>query len=161
MITSKGSSPHAPSTELQLKPHRQQRRGDLCSGLNICLSPPSILSPNDRSLVERPQNQKRQSVEEPPRNNPPAKRVETAMPNERDNYPPEFWDDLSRVWLTPRALRECDRRNRTPSASFTAPQVHSTAPKVHSAELAQFAKHGGPDLRDIRGVSLSFCLNLT
>ncbi|KAH6955694.1 hypothetical protein BKA56DRAFT_234345 [Ilyonectria sp. MPI-CAGE-AT-0026] len=69
----------------------------------------------------------------------------------RDNFPPEFWDNLSRVWLTPRALRELARRNKTPSPRCTAPEVYSTALEVYSADVARFARHGGPDLLDLRG----------
>ncbi|KAH8646529.1 hypothetical protein BGZ61DRAFT_550181 [Ilyonectria robusta] len=71
--------------------------------------------------------------------------------NQRDNFPPEFWDSLSKVWLTPRALREHDRQNNTSSLRFTAPEVYSTAPEVYSADLARFARYSGPDLYHIYG----------
>jgi hypothetical protein len=56
-----------------------------------------------------------------------------------------FWDNLSRIWLTPRALRELDRRT-----------VDQALPKVSGAECqssARFARHGGPDISCLRGVS--------
>ncbi|KAH8757624.1 hypothetical protein F5883DRAFT_631949 [Diaporthe sp. PMI_573] len=61
------------------------------------------------------------------------------------NFPPEFWDNLSKVWLTRRALRELDRRNSTRPAPGPA------APAVHTTDHARFARHGGPDLRHLRG----------
>ncbi|KAK3311472.1 uncharacterized protein B0T15DRAFT_482486 [Chaetomium strumarium] len=43
------------------------------------------------------------------------------------NFPPEFWDNLSKVWLTPRALRELDRRNSTrPTPELATPAVYTT-----------------------------------
>ncbi|KAK3338037.1 hypothetical protein B0H65DRAFT_542475 [Neurospora tetraspora] len=61
------------------------------------------------------------------------------------NFPPEFWDNLSKVPLTRRALRELDRRNSTRPAPGPA------APAVYTTDLARFARHGGPDLRRLRG----------
>ncbi|KAK3337579.1 hypothetical protein B0T19DRAFT_455443 [Cercophora scortea] len=57
----------------------------------------------------------------------------------------EFWDNLSKVWLTPRALRELDRRNDA------QPTSKPPTPAVYTRDLAQFARHGGPDLRHLRG----------
>ena len=72
------------------------------------------------------------------------------------NFPPEFWDNLSKVWLTRRALRELDRRN------CTRPAPGPAAPAVHTTDRACFARHGGPDLRHLRGVRLYYAdLQLT
>ncbi|KAL2176560.1 uncharacterized protein P884DRAFT_260578 [Thermothelomyces heterothallicus CBS 202.75] len=60
------------------------------------------------------------------------------------NFSPEFWDNLSKVWLTPRALRELDRRNSTQGPEPAMPAVYTT-------DLARFARHGGPDLRRLWG----------
>ncbi|KGQ03788.1 hypothetical protein BBAD15_g10979 [Beauveria bassiana D1-5] len=67
----------------------------------------------------------------------------------RGNFSPKFYDDLSKVWLTPRALRELDRRNaaRPPLAS-RPPVSASSSP---STTVAQFARHGGPSLCHLRG----------
>lgn len=69
---------------------------------------------------------------------PPTKRI-------KSNFPPQFWDRLSKVWLTPRALREKDRRNgvRPPATVLAASVVPTT--------LVRFARHGGPDLGHLRG----------
>ena len=72
----------------------------------------------------------------------PAKKVvktrsETELEAWRSwKYPPEFWDGLSRIELTPPALEELNRQTRT-------------RPPHPSA----LATHGGPDLRDLIGVS--------
>ncbi|KAI8958187.1 hypothetical protein F5Y11DRAFT_362951 [Daldinia sp. FL1419] len=59
-------------------------------------------------------------------------------------YPPEFWDRLSKVELTRRALEELNRRTKTrrppPTRTITTPR-----------DFARFARHGGPDLCDLRG----------
>ncbi|KAF4455862.1 hypothetical protein F53441_1894 [Fusarium austroafricanum] len=67
-------------------------------------------------------------------------------------YPPEFWDRLSKVPLIHSALEELDRRTLTrpscpPPLTGLAQDLTPTAP----SELARFARHGGPDLQDLRG----------
>ncbi|KAK1053627.1 hypothetical protein LTR12_017181 [Friedmanniomyces endolithicus] len=70
-----------------------------------------------------------------------------------DNYPPDVWDNLSKITLTRKALREFDRRtreNRHPQAA----RVQETAPRLlRSAvrRLERFARNGGPDLSKLRG----------
>ncbi|CAG9986379.1 unnamed protein product [Clonostachys byssicola] len=71
----------------------------------------------------------------------PAKRTD------RRRFPPAFWDNLSQVHLTPRALKEHDRRNKTHASS------KRKAPGDSFHNIAKFARHGGPDLGDIRGYS--------
>ncbi|KAL2262699.1 hypothetical protein VTK26DRAFT_406 [Humicola hyalothermophila] len=66
-------------------------------------------------------------------------------PRGRSNFPPDFWENLSKVPLTRRALRELDRRNST------RPVPGPAAPAVYTTELARFARHGGPDLCHLRG----------
>lgn len=62
------------------------------------------------------------------------------------NFPPEFWDELSRVWLTRRLVKEVGRRNYMDvPLVYERPQTRIT--------LARFARHGGPDLRHLRNVS--------
>ncbi|KAF3760116.1 hypothetical protein M406DRAFT_343689 [Cryphonectria parasitica EP155] len=53
-------------------------------------------------------------------------------------YPPAFWDGLSTIPLIRSALEELDRRN----SERPAPPEPAT--------LDRFARHGGPDLRDLR-----------
>ncbi|CAG9945544.1 unnamed protein product [Clonostachys rosea f. rosea IK726] len=97
--------------------------------------------------MARPQNLKRQragdsSEEERPSKKPRSRR-ERRTPW---NYPPGFYDNLSKVWLTRLALREVDRRNSI------APQPKPSVPAgEYSSDLARFARHGGPDLCHLRG----------
>lgn len=63
------------------------------------------------------------------------------------HYPPEFWDRLSTIPLIRSALQELDRRNRAQPALPPPPPT----PTAFALDLARFARHGGPDLRDLRG----------
>lgn len=65
----------------------------------------------------------------------------------RRNAPSEKVDRLSRVPLVKNALRELDRQNATLTPVFQNLENH---PSYSSVE--QFARHGGPDLSDLRGV---------
>lgn len=64
----------------------------------------------------------------------------------------EYWDSLSRVWLDRGALREFNRRDRLlrAKAAPTADTVSNL--KQRPKDIARFARHGGPDLSDIRQV---------
>ena len=96
--------------------------------------------------------------------------------------PPAFWDNLTKLWLTKQALRELDRRNREAALSpphlsrrparppltrkFIAQQkakhqaVHCTdylsrcTPSI-LRHIREFARHGGPDLSDLRNVCIA------
>ncbi|TWU71204.1 hypothetical protein ED733_002556 [Metarhizium rileyi] len=93
--------------------------------------------------MARPQNRKRRPPDELSQGNPPAKKTKTTRDN---NFSPTFWDKLSKVWLTPRALRELDRRN------ISHPLLQSVQPLVGTlTELTRFARHGGLDLNHLRG----------
>jgi len=73
-----------------------------------------------------------------------------------DNYPPEVWDNLSKITLTRKALREFDCRTR----EYRHPQAargQKTARRVlrsDTTRLQSFADNGGPDLSQLRGVSM-------
>ncbi|RYC58169.1 hypothetical protein CHU98_g8038 [Xylaria longipes] len=56
------------------------------------------------------------------------------------DFPPEFYDNLSKIWLTPRALRELDRRNRD---RFPKPFA---AQKQHVKQVARAVGKPGIDL---------------
>ncbi|KAK5654444.1 hypothetical protein OQA88_7355 [Cercophora sp. LCS_1] len=58
---------------------------------------------------------------------------------------PAFWDNLSKVPLTPGALREIDRRNKP------RPVLKPPVPAAHAKDLGRFARRGGPDLHHFRG----------
>ncbi|KAF2241478.1 hypothetical protein BU26DRAFT_571944 [Trematosphaeria pertusa] len=77
---------------------------------------------------------------------PPVKRQKRSQ---RGRTPPEFWDNLSRVPLCRRALREFNRRTIRPVA--LEPPARSVLKEDLVKQLKRFARHGGPNLRDIRG----------
>lgn len=73
-----------------------------------------------------------------------------------------YWDSLSKLWLTHRALNELDRRNKQNASPVRVTPAHrldldgeTDSFKYPSQKLKRFAKHGGPDLRDLGGVSLA------
>ncbi|KAL6410310.1 hypothetical protein AUP68_06727 [Ilyonectria robusta] len=85
--------------------------------------------------IKGPQTQTQQATQE----------SSLAKSTDRHNFPPGFWDELSKVFLTPRALREIDRRQNThPRLLFTPPEAYPT-------DLARFARNGGPDLKHLQG----------
>ena len=99
--------------------------------------------------------------------------------NPHSSSSPGFWDDLSKIWLTEYALRELDRRNAklfspSPSRRIYRPVtrnfvaevkklrkpaqpagdfLHHCAPKTLK-DIKLFARHGGPDLTDLRAVCI-------
>ena len=65
----------------------------------------------------------------------------------------EFYDSLSKIWLTRRALRELDRRTSQANRSqrpAPAPTTYLEYRGETATEIQRFAKHGGPDLSDLR-----------
>ncbi|KAK5651101.1 hypothetical protein OQA88_13283 [Cercophora sp. LCS_1] len=92
------------------------------------------------------QNRKRPRADDPPQEHRPRKKLRAeGRAQGSSNFAPEFWDNLSKVWLTPRALRELDRRNDA------RPVPNPPAPAVYTTDLGRFARRGGPDLRHLRG----------
>ncbi|MCJ1402237.1 hypothetical protein MMC11_005457 [Xylographa trunciseda] len=93
--------------------------------------------------------------------NPPRKRVKRRRQSKQETNA-AYWDSLSKLWLTRRALDELDRRNRQ-RASPVRPTVARNLDlgdepaqlENLSKRLKRFARHGGPDLRDLGGVSLA------
>ncbi|OAA48546.1 hypothetical protein NOR_01796 [Metarhizium rileyi] len=105
---------------------------------------PSFVS--EQQSVCNVQNCKRLNPYDTTQDGPPAKRIKsTTAVRVASNFSPKFWDNLSKVWLTPRALREKDRRN---GVQFPATVL---AASVIPTTLARFARHGGLDLRHLRG----------
>ncbi|KAK3363917.1 hypothetical protein B0T25DRAFT_55727 [Lasiosphaeria hispida] len=92
------------------------------------------------------QNRKRPRADDPPQEHRPSKKLRAeGRAQSSSNFAPEFWDNLSKVWLTPRALRELDRRNEA------RPPPKPPSPAVYTTDLARFARRGGPDLRHLQG----------
>lgn len=99
-------------------------------------------SRSESSSVELSQGRKRQS------SHPPA----------------EFWDNLSKIWLTTGALRELDRRNSSTRVYHAeskkerenlqfAPEFLRDCSPTSLEVIRNLAESGGPDLTDLRGVS--------
>jgi hypothetical protein len=99
--------------------------------------------------------------------------------------PVAFWDNLSKVWLTKRALRELDRRNTASSPRspyqrphrFVTRRAYAELKKCHEPtqsaadflyhcgprclkDIKLFARHGGPDLSYLKGVCIVKCLRV-
>lgn len=157
------------------------------------------------ALIEsRPQNLKRQQAEaDLSQDNLSAQSTKKFKKHHSASRfpPPDFWDSLSKIWLTPQALREVDRRNhinygafaRSPAqylgefdrhsqarsgactraqarslreldrrtrcqrstrgAGLTTVQAFESQFKSRN-DLQRFARHGGPELSNLRGVRL-------
>ncbi|KAL9129942.1 MAG: hypothetical protein Q9217_001744 [Psora testacea] len=102
-----------------------------------------------------PQNQKRRLSEAEPETksspHPPAKQQKLEE-QRRHRTPSSFWDNLSRQWLTLGTLREFDRRTVWPTVPLPPQWTGRTGKDyIDLAKLKRFAKHGGPNLIDIRG----------
>lgn len=139
-------------------------------------------------LMSKSQNsrpRKRQRIEHPPPlpngvTQPQATRPTLNNQSAEPQSPAVFWDNLSKVWLTKRALRELDRRSsrvhwscrpRQPvtQRALAALKKKSRQPSQPAAEflsyctptglkdIKYFARHGGPDISDLRGVRIAIC----
>lgn len=115
---------------------RRQPRGDPTPDL---FPSPHASSPS----LERPTKKRRALHEE--------RSLEVQDQTEADAdalRPPQFWDNLTpRIPLVKAALKELDRRNRQ---TITSPTIAST-PRIDGG-IQQYARQGGPDLSDLRGV---------
>lgn len=82
----------------------------------------------------------------------PSKRLKSSI----KLHSAEFYDSLFKVWLTRRALKELNRRtSQVNSLQQPPPRVdpEETSPEETSKQR-RFARHGGPELCDLRGVRL-------
>jgi hypothetical protein len=129
---------------------------------------PEPLQPNEASLPVS----KKQKFSHPSGSQPPA----------------AFWDNLSKIWLTKRALRELDRRNAEAALSpyrlphrrvhrpltrnflaesnrncqttrYTTDYLHHCEPRILK-DIKLFARRGGPDLSDLRNVCIAILASL-
>ncbi|KAI9841528.1 MAG: hypothetical protein M1837_000629 [Sclerophora amabilis] len=88
---------------------------------------------------------------------PPWKRAKKPF-SSRQQATTVYWDSLSKLSLTRRALRESDRRNRRAARpaepAFSGRPEWSrdlTAPTDSAKHIRRLARQGGPDLGDLRG----------
>ena len=110
--------------------------------------------PSER--IPMPPNQKRKLVveAEPTTNSsPPATNKRRKLENQqRYRTPSSFWDNLSRLWLTPRSLEEFDRRTEWPATPILLERTGKKE-EIDLVQLKRFARHGGPSLDHLRAVS--------
>lgn len=85
----------------------------------------------------RSQTRKRRAEDVLPKQVLPKKSKSTCTVLAPSNFPPEFYDNLSKIWLTPRALQELDRRNEVAGPSRKPRRL---------AKLTALAKLGVADL---------------
>ena len=110
-------------------------------------------------LGERPESQvrkRKQKTEAPDPHPQLSAKPQKKSRRSRNRTPPEFWDNLSQVPLCRRALREFNRRAVRPT--IPKPRGRSVLKGDLVEQLKRFARHGGPDLHDIRGVSLVYAM---
>ena len=139
------------------------------------LFPPTLVSCKQSDLMSvvqdvPPRKRKRSSLDACEVDNTPhisskRQRVDENTREARYAARDRFWDTLSKVWLTPRALREFDRRNavRERKQTYTtavgrwpcnrSPIDISQLTVASLKNLKRFARRGGPSLTDLRNVS--------
>jgi len=135
-------------------------------------------SPNSRLHNRKRQHTEAALSQDNPPSLPSKRFKSTREPYPSSNLPPPaFWDNLSKIWLTRQAVKELDRRNAQSNRSPTQykvrkPRTRSAdrklkqkaqaavpvseyllrAPQADITLLKSFARQGGPDITDLRGV---------
>ena len=132
-------------------------------------------SVQDFCYMSMPNGHKRKHLEDPLLHesvpSPQPKRRKTSSPH----TPPAFWNNLSKIWLTKRALGELNRRHKVVASSAPGrlrtpitrtilaelgnrPRLENTVNFLHSCDSAtlkdikRYSMKGGPDLTRLRGV---------
>jgi len=159
-----------------------------CSSPALNLSRDPVVDDCSMSESQLPHPRKRQRTEQRPLklngiSQPQSKRQKLSHHSTGSQPPPAFWDNLSKIWLTKRALRELNRRNSQSALSPTRSQYRRARRPVTRNFLAElkrnrratqsaadflrhceprtlkdiklFARYGGPDLSDLRGVCVA------
>lgn len=136
--------------------------GGLHPGLPAAMDPNVHCSMTAVAYEQHPlcgQKRRRSAIEE--KQSTPAKLHSPRHLLQQEDNTTNFWDSLSKVWLTRSALEELDRRNRlwaspVKSTVVTRQDLGDVPVQDTSQKLKRFARHGGPDLRGLRGVSLAW-----
>ncbi len=84
----------------------------------------------------------------------PWKKAKRSRQSQQDTNT-AYWDSLSKLWLTRCALDELNRRNRQRASPVRTASARRQDLEGEPGQLKRFARYGGPDLRDLRGVSLA------
>ena len=150
----------------------------LCIYIILLGIPASTISPMPE--LQSPNPRKRQpSLQQNEIWRPASKRQKRSYHLNGSQPPPAFWDNLSKTWLTKGALRELDRRNaqtiiKSPRSPYQRPVTRTFLVEwkrnhqptlcadhfFHSSgrglleDIKLFARNGGPDLSDLRGVRI-------
>lgn len=106
---------------------------------------PSEETPASRNRKRQLCNKAEPTTDSPP---PPTAKRRKLEIQQQYRTPSSFWDNLSRQWLTRRALREFDRRTVWPATPV--PPDLTDKENIQVAQLKRFARHGGPILGSIR-----------
>lgn len=88
----------------------------------MAISHPQMLQTSLSSLqlsMASLHNRKRRNPDDLNEDIATAKRTKFSAVQSASPDPPKYWDHLSKVWLTPRALRELDHRNDTNSRTIS------------------------------------------
>ncbi|VUC33273.1 unnamed protein product [Clonostachys rosea] len=110
-------------------------------------------------------NRKRQHADEPSTHNKSPSTGRKRQRNDKSSlqdscpesepswqYPPIFWDRLSKIPLIHGAVEEFERRTYSRPSFASPPTLPSQSlTSTASGELARFSRHGGPDLQHLRG----------
>jgi hypothetical protein len=155
----------------------QQPKRDITTCQHPTLSSRTT-SVNDRYMTKQQlaQPRKRQRTEQ---HSSPSKRQKRSHNSSERQTLDEFWDGLSKIWLTKHALKELDRRNakrlrhllpqraHQPVTRKLLAKVKKRHTRIHlvrdflhnytlkgSKNIKVYARHGGPDLSDLRGVRI-------
>ncbi len=111
----------------------------------------------------RGQKRGRRAIEEEhwttARSQPPWKKVKRRFQSQQETDT-VYWDSLSKLWLTRRALDELNRRNRQKASPVRTAVSRSLDLGDESGllknppkQIKRFARHDGPNLCDLKGVS--------
>ena len=113
------------------------------------VAPDSQLPPTVRKRKQRTFSpQQRESLSKQQRHSSKRRRIRESSSDRAKRL---FWDSLSRLWLASDALRELDRRNALLAAE-SPQEICRIESQVYPKTVEEFARHGGPDLSDLRQV---------
>jgi hypothetical protein len=143
------------------RPHRQE----IDSQFMLCRVPCLMTATASEHQPLCGQKRRRGEIEEERSTNgtpqPARKRTRRRRQSQQETNT-AYWDSLSKLWLTRRALDELNRRSGKKASPVRPGTIRrldlgyeADLLKNPPKQLKRFARHGGPDLRDLRGVSLA------
>lgn len=109
-------------------------------------------------MLSQSENSQRKYLRDPSTSSVDKQPSATRRKFDTHTYPPQFWNSLSKVILTRKALKEFDRRtqlNKRPRAA-SLERRPSRLLRSHTRRLKLIAKNGGLNLSHLRSVSLRF-----